>query len=224
MSSPAMTSLLMNHDQDRTVPRVRLLGLSGSLRPLSYSTAILRELQAELEGEIQLDVCVPRLPLYNEDETDPEALAEVEAFRAIVAQADGLIICTPEYNHGMPGVLKNALDSVSRPSGNSVFRDKPVLVITNSPAFTGGVRAQTQVNETMLAVHAFIVPGKQIVIGGVREKMRDGRFLDKTHLSFALAAVRRLASFCQADNPAQALWRMTEPENATPRVVPPAAS
>ena len=105
-----------------------------------------------------------------------------------------------------------------------MFRDKPVLVITNSPAFTGGVRAQAQVNETMLAVHAFIVPGKQIVIAGVKEKMRDGRFLDKTHLSFALAAVRRLASFCQADNPAQALWRMAEHEKATPRVVPPAAS
>ena len=82
---------------DRVVPRVRLLGLSGSLRPQSYSTAILRELQAELEGDIQLDVCVPRLPLYNEDETDPEALAEVRS----LSRSDrgprpmAWIICTP---------------------------------------------------------------------------------------------------------------------------------
>jgi chromate reductase, NAD(P)H dehydrogenase (quinone) len=100
---------------------------------------------------------------------------------------------TPEYNHGIPGVLKNALDWASRPFGKSVLIDKPVLVISVSPAFTGGVRAQAQVNETLLSIPARIVAGPQVVIGGVAAKMRDG-VIDQSFLSFALEALDRLVA------------------------------
>ncbi|MDB5458691.1 MAG: NADPH-dependent reductase [Caulobacteraceae bacterium] len=174
-----------------------LLGLTGSLRRASYSTAILQELQAELGEGIRFDVASPHLPLYNEDTDGAEALEAVQAFRNAIAAADGLVICTPEYNHGIPGVLKNALDWASRPSGKSALKDKPTLIISNSPAFTGGVRAQAQLHETLLAAHAFIVPGRQIVMGGIVDKIRDGRFVDKANLSFALAATHKLAEYCR---------------------------
>ena len=68
------------------------------------------------------------------------------ALRAAVAAADGVLIGSPEYNHGMSGVLKNALDWLSRPHGKSVLRGCPILSFTASPAFTGGVRAHQQLN------------------------------------------------------------------------------
>jgi chromate reductase len=102
-----------------------------------------------------------------------------------------LIIVTPEYNHGMPGVLKNALDWASRPYGKSVLIDKPVLVISVSPAFTGGVRAHAQVNETLLSIPARLVGGAQVVIGNVSEKVSEG-VMDQSFLSFAMRSVDRL--------------------------------
>jgi chromate reductase len=178
-------------------PPVRLLGLSGSLRRASHSTAILRELQAELGFRAVLDIFVPRLPLYDEDEQAPEVLEPVERLRRAISAADGVVICTPEYNHGAPGVLKNALDWVSRPSGKSVIRAKPVLIVSNSPGFTGGVRAQVQLQSTLLAMHANILPGREVVIAGVADKLRDGRFIDRGHLAFTLAATGRLIDFCR---------------------------
>jgi chromate reductase len=178
-------------------PRMRLLGLSGSLRKASYSTAILNELKVALWGHAEIELADLRLPLYDQDEENAGTPAPVLAFRRAIADADGLVICTPEYNHGIPGVLKNALDWASRPSGKCVLHDKATLIISNSPAFTGGVRAQAHLNETMLAVNARVLAGKQVVIGSVADKIRDGRFLDKTHLSFALAAVQRLIDLCQ---------------------------
>jgi chromate reductase, NAD(P)H dehydrogenase (quinone) len=177
---------------ERDSGRIRLLGLSGSLRRGSYSTAILRELQAEVRDRADLDLADLHLPLYNQDDEIPEAPMTVLALREAIASADGLVISTPEYNHGIPGVLKNALDWASRPSGKSSLQDKTTLIISNSPAFTGGVRAHAQLNETMLSVHAMILPGRQVVIGGIADKIRDGQFVDKADLSFALAAVRRL--------------------------------
>src|SRR5260370_22180568 len=89
----------------------------------------------------------------------------------------------------MSGALKNALDWASRPYGRAALRDKPVLRITASPAFTGGVRAQQQMNETLASIPARHVLRPQIVIGGVHEKVRDGRLVDEGALRFALVGV-----------------------------------
>src|SRR5260370_33256664 len=87
----------------------------------------------------------------------------------------------------MSGVLKNALDWASRPYGCSVLRGKPVLTMTASPAFTGGVRAQQQMNETLTSIPARPVLRPQIGIGGAHEKGRDGRLVDEAALGLALA-------------------------------------
>lgn len=184
--------------------RARLLGLSGSLRRSSYSTAILRALQLEIRGHADLELAEPNLPLYNQDDEFPEPPKAVLALRETIASADGLIISTPEYNHGIPGVLKNALDWASRPSGKSCLQDKATLIISSSPAFTGGARVHAQLNETMLAVDALILPGRQIIIGSVAEKIRDdGQFVDIANLSFAADAIRRLIDVCRRGRTAQ---------------------
>ena len=167
----------------------RLLGLSGSLRRASNSTAVLSGLQDVLGLRAALDIfALHAIPLYNEDDAE-HAPESVRALRSAIEASDGVIMISPEYNHGMSGVLKNALDWASRPYGRSVLKSKPVLTMTASAAFTGGVRAQQQMNETLASIPARPVFRPQVVIGGVHEKVRDGRLVDEAALSFALSAV-----------------------------------
>jgi chromate reductase len=174
------------------VGQMRLLGLPGSLRQDSYSLAVLRSLQAELSPSVMLAIRDLGLPLYNADQDGPASPEAVQEFRRAIHGSDGVVIATPEYNHGIPGVLKNALDWASRPHGQSVLIGKPVLVISVSPAFTGGVRAHCQVNETLLSIQARIACGPQVVIGNAASKIKNGRLADEESLRFALSAVGRL--------------------------------
>lgn len=117
----------------------RLLGISGSLRAQAHSTAVLRALMAACAPGAALDYAdIGALPHFNQDlyaDPLPEAVTRL---RDQVAAADGVVIASPEYNHGVPGVLKNALDWASRPHNGSPLKDKPVLIVTSSAAFTGG--------------------------------------------------------------------------------------
>jgi chromate reductase, NAD(P)H dehydrogenase (quinone) len=171
---------------------VRLIGLPGSLRKASYSCATLVGLRDNLPEKVTLDILNLLLPLYNEDDDRTDGPVDVQRFRTTIAGCDGVVIVTPEYNHGIPGVLKNALDWASRPYGKSVLINKPTLVISVSPAFTGGVRAHAQVNETLLSIPAHVLGGPQVVIAGIADKVKDGVLIDESSLNFALAAVRRM--------------------------------
>lgn len=176
----------------------RLLALPGSLRANSFARAVLTGLSARLRPMVALEIRDLALPLYNEDEDGRAAAPCVRAFRAAIQDSDAVVIATPEYNHGMPGPLKNALDWASRPFGESALLGKPVLVISVSPAFTGGVRAHAQVNETLLAIGAQPLGAPQVAIGNVGEKIQDGRLADEPSLRFALTAVDRLVACCRA--------------------------
>jgi chromate reductase, NAD(P)H dehydrogenase (quinone) len=168
----------------------RLLGLSGSLRRASGSTAVLRGLQDAVAPKAALNIFpLSGMPLYNEDDDGELAPERARALRSAIEASDGVILISPEYNHGMSGVLKNALDWASRPYGRSALKGKPVLTMTASAAFTGGVRAQQQMNETLASIPARLVLRPQIVIGSVHEKVRDGRLVDESILRFALAGV-----------------------------------
>jgi chromate reductase len=149
-------------------------------------------LQRALAPEVSLAVRDLGLPLYNEDEDGASASDGVRRFRSSIAASDGVVIVTPEYNHGIPGVLKNALDWASRPLNRSALTEKPVVVMSVSPAFTGGVRAQASVHDTLLAMGARIVGGPQIVIGSVSEKVVRGEFVDRASLSFALGRISQM--------------------------------
>lgn len=178
------------------MPRTSLLGLSGSLRADSYSTGILTTLQEKVPGDVELSIHgLAGVPLYNQDLDGVTPPDEVLALRRAIAAADGLVIVTPEYNYGMPGVLKNALDWASRPYGASALVGKPVITMSTSPAFTGGVRAQAQLHETLLATQSVILPRPQTVIGEVHSKFEDGRLVDRAALGFALAAIAEMDAF-----------------------------
>ena len=177
---------------EQTEP-VRLLGISGSLRAASFSTAILQAVQAQLTPGTELRLMtLETIPLYNEDQDRQPALPSIAAFRSSIDGSDAVVIATPEYNHGMPGVLKNALDWPSRPAFASCFRAKPVLILSSATAFTGGVRAQYQLRETLASMQAEVVLTREIVIPSVNRKVIDGRFQDQESLACIAVEIGRL--------------------------------
>lgn len=125
---------------------VSILGISGSLRAGSFNTALLRAAQG-LAGEgVELQVTTLHgIPLYDADAEARDGIPEaVQALKARVRAADGVLLSTPEYNNGVPGVFKNAIDWLSRPSSDiaSVFGDRPFAVIGASPGGFGTLLAQ----------------------------------------------------------------------------------
>src|SRR4051795_11365760 len=130
---------------------MRILGLSGSLRRDSYNAQLLRAAAAELPPGTELEVWdgVRDLPHYDEDiDVDP-APRTVRDLRGAIAEADAVIIATPEYNASVPGALKNAIDWASRPRVTSSLKDKPILVIGASTGLFGAVWAQAELRKVL---------------------------------------------------------------------------
>lgn len=173
--------------------RPKLLGISGSLRAGSFSTAILEGLRVALAPRAELTVFrLNEVPLYNQDVDTAEPPVGVAAFRAAVAAADAIIVASPEYNYGMSGVMKNAIDWASRPGGNGAIKGKPALIITSSPGTTGGVRAQAELRNALAASLARPITYPHVAIAGVGKKVEDGKLTDKDALDFTLAAIDAL--------------------------------
>lgn len=130
---------------------MHIIALSGALRRASYNTALLRAAAALAPDGVTIDVrTLHGIPLYDGDLEAEGIPAAVTTLREAIRAADGLLIATPEYNNSIPGVLKNGLDWLSRPSGEGarLFGGKPVAVIGATPGGFGTVQAQ----DAMLSV------------------------------------------------------------------------
>ncbi len=178
----------------------RILAISGSLRRASFCTSLIQRLAEHAAHLMQIRFHdISDIPLFNEDVEKEDKPEGVLRLSRAVAESDGVLIVTPEYNHGIPGVLKNALDWVSQPFQQSVFRHKPVTLISTSLAITGGVRAQYQLRETLHAMLAVVVPGPEVVVGGIHKKFAGDTFVDDKTLDFMLRALSELKAAVIAD-------------------------
>ena len=125
---------------------VRILGISGSLRAGSYNTALLRAARELAADEVQLEIAsLHGIPLYDADLEQREGLpAAVVELKAKIMSSDGVILATPEYNNGIPGVFKNGIDWLSRPPADipKVFRERPFAIIGASPGGFGTILSQ----------------------------------------------------------------------------------
>ena len=119
-----------------------ILAFGGSLRKGSYNKALLKAAQEMVPNDARLEVFdITGLPIFNQDlETNPPAV--VKEFKAKIRAADAVLIATPEYNYSIPGFLKNAIDSASRPYGDNAFDGKPVAFMGASVGMLGTARAQ----------------------------------------------------------------------------------
>jgi chromate reductase, NAD(P)H dehydrogenase (quinone) len=189
---------------------VRVLGISGSLRRGSLNDALLRAAAERLPAGAEL-VEFERLgevPPYDFDleaEQVPQVVAEL---REEMRSANAVLVATPEYNHSIPGQLKNALDWASRPAGRSAMSGKPAAVIGASTGMFGAVWAQAETRKVLGALGARVVES-ELPVGGADELLLDGRLELDLQLSGRLEEV--LAELVAAAEEAEA---STEPVSA----------
>jgi chromate reductase len=169
---------------------MRVLGLSGSLRRDSHNRALLRAAAASLPHDAELLVWdrLAELPAYDEDLDAAPAPEPVQALREAIAAADAILIATPEYNHSLPGTLKNALDWASRPYATNPLRGKPAAVIGASTGLFGAVWAQAEARKVLKAIGAEVIE-RELPVGQADGAWApDGTLLDP-QLRAALAEI-----------------------------------
>lgn len=184
----------------------RILAISGSLRERSYNRALLRAARELAPDDVEIkEYDISPLPFYD---GDLEAAGEPEpvvALRAAVAEADALLIATPEYNRGTSGVLKNAIDWLSRPALASVLRWKPVAVIGASTGRGGTRRAQQQVRDALLFPGAIVLDEPEVALPVAWEHFdEDGRLVDEKTRESIRALLEGLAAAPRAQQRVEA--------------------
>jgi chromate reductase, NAD(P)H dehydrogenase (quinone) len=155
---------------------MRVLGISGSLRGNSLNSALLRVAAERLPAGAEL---VPfehlaQIPPFDEDAETGPAPAAVSELREAIRTADAVLIATPEYNHSLPGQLKNALDWASRPAGQSALSSKPAAAIGASKSMFGGVWAQAELRKVLAAMGGRVVEA-ELPVAQAHEHLVDGR-------------------------------------------------
>jgi chromate reductase len=182
---------------------MRILGISGSLRAESHNTALLRAAAELLPPGAELEIWdgLKRVPPYDQDDDTEPAPRGARELRAAIADADALLIATPEYNSSLPGQLKNALDWASRPIESAVLRNKPVAVIGASAGMFGAVWAQAELRKVLAATGARVVGDEEVPVAHADTAFdSDGR-LNSEELSQVLADL--LAELVSETRPAR---------------------
>jgi chromate reductase len=160
---------------------VRILGISGSLRRDSHNTKLLRAAAALLPPGVELELWerLKAVPPYDADDDAGERRPWVlRSLAGAIEEADAVLFSTPEYNHSIPGQLKNALDWLSRPLATSPLRDKPVAVVGASTGLFGAVWAQAELRKVLGAIGAR-VNDRELPIGLADDAFGDdGRLTD----------------------------------------------
>jgi chromate reductase len=178
------------------MPDIRVLAVAGSLRRDSHNAALVRAAREVAPDGVRVDVWegLRELPHYDGDLDTEHPPAAVAALRDAFAGADALLFATPEYNASIPGVLKNAVDWLSRPfPGNAVF-GRPTAVVGTSTGRYGGVWAQEELRKTLRTAGARVVPGGVAVAGSAERFDAEGRLTDPELRDALRAVLRELAA------------------------------
>jgi chromate reductase len=161
---------------------MHFLGISGSLRKGSYNTMLLKTALALVPEGVTTEIAdIFDFPLYNYDVEIAAPPGPVTRVKEQVRKADALVIATPEYNYSMPGLLKNAIDWVSRPPKDSPFFEKPFAILSASTGILGGARAQYHLRQSSIFLNMHPLNRPEIMVSKAAEKFdENGKFLDET--------------------------------------------
>jgi len=136
------------------------------------------------------------IPLYNADVEAAGDPPSVRAFKDAIRGADAVLMVTPEYNHGVPGVMKNAIDWASRPPRGAPLNGKPVGIIGASPGMTGSTRGQSQLRQAFEFTNSYCMPQPEVLVFRAHEKFdATGRLSDQPTADFLRAYLAALAQW-----------------------------
>jgi chromate reductase len=167
---------------------MKVLGISGSLRKASFNTALLRAaIELAPAGMIIEEHSLAHIPMYDDDVRQAGYPAPVVALRQAVAAADALLVVTPEYNYSIPGMLKNAIDWVSRPP-EQPFAGKPAAIMSTSGSILGGARAQYHLRQIFVFVDAHPLNKPEVIVPRAQDKFDAELRLTDDHTRKAIAA------------------------------------
>jgi len=178
---------------------MQVLGIAGSLRKASFNRALLRAAQELAPKEMEITVFdLASLPLYNEDVEKQGDPAPVAALKDAIRAADALLFVSPEYNYGIPGVLKNAIDWASRPPGKSPLTGKPAAIMGASQGTGGTIRMQLALRQAFLftETHAMLKP--EVYVARAQDKFdAEGRLTDQKTRDFVGQFLSALVPWAQ---------------------------
>lgn len=150
---------------------MKILGICGSLRKVSYNRGLLTAARDQAPAGASIEIAEIRdIPLFDQDLEAQGDPAPVAALKDRIRQADAVLIATPEYDWGVPGVLKNALDWVSRPAGQSALKQKPLAMMGASDGPWGTTRAQLQLRQTLTYMDVLTLPSPWVYVALAKEK------------------------------------------------------
>jgi chromate reductase len=164
------------------VVKPKLLGISGSLRKESYNTKLLH-LAVEMFGPCDFTMGNIRFPLFDNDLQQSEGIPSgVQTLSDQIEAADAVIIASPEYNQSLPGVLKNALDWVSRTEGNP-WKHKPVAIVNAAAGRTGGARSNYSLRLALAPFNTRLLQGPEVLVALARKEFdEDGKLENERYL------------------------------------------
>jgi chromate reductase, NAD(P)H dehydrogenase (quinone) len=172
---------LSGDTEPRRATLLQVLGIAGSLRRASLNRALLRAAR-ELapDGMLIAIETLDDVPSFNADLDGPEPPAAVTHLRERLRAADGLLLVSPEYNHGVPGVLKNAIDWLSQPRRGNPLDRKPTAIMGASTGPAGTARGQSQLRQSFVLTNTPVMLQPEILVGRAHEKFdTDGRLIDQ---------------------------------------------
>ena len=182
--------------------QLKVITLHGSLRKGSFNHALARAQQKLVPAGMSISEAPSwaDIPLYNADDQGSTGFpAPVKALADAIRAADGVIIVSPEYNYGLPGGLKNAIDWVSR-TENQPFKDKPVAIQSATGGPLGGSRVQYQWRQVMVFLEAHTFNKPEIFVGSAQNKFENGELKDqatadiiKQHLAAFETYIRKIS-------------------------------
>ena len=150
---------------------MKILGICGSLRKDSFNLKLLHAAENFLpEGVVLQPLNCGELPLYNEDLDGAAKPGPVERMMEALRTCDALLFATPEYNHSIPGVLKNAIDWASRPAYESLLARKPAGILSASKSFVGGARVQAHLHQVLDSTLTLIYPEPEFLVPQAADK------------------------------------------------------
>ena len=178
--------------------RIEILGIAGSLREGSYNRALIRAAEALAPAGVRWRSydALGDVPPYDQDEDTEPPPPAVAHLRRAIGRADGVLFATPEYNHSIPGVLKNAVDWASRPYGDSVLIDKSVAVVGASTSRFGAQWAQEDLRRVLEATGSEVLE-VELPVARASERIEDGELVDpeiREELRAIVGALARAAS------------------------------